>query len=225
MQKVILIVILILSTLETVGQNCFGEYSTKSDFCSHTINLWEDSTFFIEFGCEGRSNILYGNFQVKNEKVYLRPINRDEFNLIVNLSWVDSIKELNITEELAPCVVLVDKNGKPINNQSVVLYDSQGTYYKSDISRNGSYLTPSLNADEIYLPEISLIFKRFVLVKIPENPYEKDILIIRLNINSSFLQYSQIKHVSNEMNYLFKNDTLRLETSSGISILEKVEKE
>ena len=204
-------------SLSLSGQDIFGFYSNDNGFCGHTINLWEDSTYFVEYGCEGQSVISFGQFKVINGIVKLFPSKKEQYNLLSKMTWVDSLNELNIPKELAPCVVLTDKNKKPINGEMIVLYDSKGSYFKNNESRNGSYMVPSHNYNEIYLPSLSLIFQRFVSFQVPENSMRKGILLVELNINSTFLHYNQIEHSSDallEAQYEFIDGLLHLSVNN-----------
>ncbi|MEZ4772588.1 MAG: hypothetical protein R3D00_05340 [Bacteroidia bacterium] len=177
------------------SQNCFGEYFVKSEFCSNTISLWPDSTFFWEYGCEGRSNIQTGIFTVKGDEIYFRTIELDSFELIFNVEWVDSLDKnaSKIPQELLPSFFLVDRNDEVIKGIEAVCYNIEGDYMSVIDERNGWLFFSVNEATELYFPFLSKIFREFVRIEIPPNPEEKFILKITLNIESTFLNYSMVK--------------------------------
>lgn len=177
------------------SQDCFGEYYNHSGFCSNTIYLWSDSTFFWEFGCEGRSNIQTGVFDIIENEIFFRTISIDSFELIFNVEWVDSLDEnaSQFPDKLLPGFFLVDRDNKIIKGLEVVCYNNEGEYMSVLDERTGWMYFSVNEATEFYIPELSKIFKEFVSIEIPPNPENKTILKVSLNIESSFLHYPLVK--------------------------------
>ena len=72
---------------------------------------------------------------MENGEIQLYPTEKNVYDLLVEMKWVDSLMSLQISKELAPCLILVDKNMNPIDKEWIVLYDNQGNYYKNNESR------------------------------------------------------------------------------------------
>lgn len=207
------------------SQDCFGEYFTDSGFCSNTINLWSDSTFFWEYGCEGRSNIVSGRYQIIGNRIKFHAIEKDSFNLIYKIEWVDSLDShvKPMPSMLFPAFILVDRNDDIIKGQEIVCYNPLGNYRSMLDKQKGWHFFPHEETSELYLPEISKMFKRFISIEIPKKPIDKPVLKITLNIESTFLRYNEVQYQSNilEGEGLIENGQIIMEDETFTLIFEK----
>jgi hypothetical protein len=71
------------------AQKIVDQFGYSSGFCTGTYFLYADSSFAFERGCEGRSKITLGDYELKNDIVYLYPRELKELDLIEGVEYVN----------------------------------------------------------------------------------------------------------------------------------------
>lgn len=201
MNASILFFCLFLSSFYARCQNYFGEYRLENGLCSTTFTLWQDSTFFVESRCEGRSNITYGTFSIQHQQLVLKPIPGNQAPLIHQVTWLSGLEELDIKagDISTPNLVLSDKSGRLIREMEIILYNPDGTYFSFDGSQQANWKTYPLGmAEEVYFPGLSNVYRKSISVKVPPRPDNKYLLKITFNTNSVFFTYNQVVYRANK---------------------------
>lgn len=98
MKVIVIIFFLVLSSFCLAQKTLIDEFGVGTNFCSNTFYLYSDSTFYFERGCEGRSNLTFGNFHYQGDSLILLPLDSNEIVLLSNFDFQsDSSKFISIT--------------------------------------------------------------------------------------------------------------------------------
>lgn len=214
-----------LSSSLANSQDCFGSYELESGFCTASISLWSDSTFFWEYGCEGISNIRTGSFSIKQNKIDFKTIEKDSIDIIFDVEWIESLDRIPdaLKDSTWPYFYVVDRNDTLVQGLEIVCYNDSDTYQILEDNYNGIYFFPPDDTEELSIPVLSMFLKRYIGIKVPKKPERKSVLKIRLNVASSFLFYPMInyRHEKEIISGLYKENKLIFGEGDRIYSLEK----
>ncbi|AYL99205.1 hypothetical protein [Mucilaginibacter celer] len=193
------------SNLKNIGTRFTGSGDT---FCSTGIYLNDDSTFTFEGGCEGRSFVSIGKWQLLGDSVKLIPHPKNKVNLSYN------IKLSKWNENPFAIFIIVDKTNKPIENFAIQPFNSKRLYnYTEQGLRLNTQVSKDFDGPEIYKTDTagtiklykqktdSLNFPKLGLlsnkpISISTN-YLPDTIQIMINVNRTIFFYDEVRYIKN----------------------------
>lgn len=200
-----------------ISSKSYTDYSQENtNFCESNLILNSDSTYFSEFGCEGRSWISIGNWRYTNDSIELIPLTTNLDQPIKNVEYIGNISK-------RPTFLILDKTGKFFSD--FILHP-----FKSH-ERNRDSFSPSdifngMSKKENYQfvdakGRVSFNVRRFDSIAFPTMKllpcnYSKlstagmtDTVKVILNFNSFYFYPFQFYDSSNyNAKYKLRNDTL-----------------
>ena len=129
--KILLFIFLLIPLLSYGQIDTWRKYNKNDGFCSESLYLYNDSTYFYETGCEERSHINFGNWIIKNNIIQLMPIDTSKFNYLISSTQDTSICGDSII------IKVLDINDKPVKGFDII-YIPSGIDYKL-IDQPGEY--------------------------------------------------------------------------------------
>lgn len=118
-------------------------YASGSGFCSESLFLNSDSTFFHEAGCEGRSRISVGSWRLTGDSIEFFGVGKSQLCLVAN---VEFSKKHNSRRTI---LVFIDKTGRPVQHFPVLPVKQNDKFRVTSNSR----IVVDENGDEIYCSE------------------------------------------------------------------------
>lgn len=136
--------LLLLFPFSTYGQQVWKSYyKATDDFCNLNITLYEDSTYLYETGCEERSNVNIGNWNIDKDTILLTPIQLGKFKSLIHVSK-------NEKKDTSSPITIVDKYNSPIPNFGIIIIPPRKKYKLSSID-NFFFYEFEINKTEIII--------------------------------------------------------------------------
>jgi hypothetical protein len=182
-----LLLIIGFATIEAKGQlvnsRQFGNWS--GGLCDETIILDSTGYFFKERGCEGRSIISYGRYQLSKHNVirfYSLPMD--------SLQPIREIKRYKSPGDSTLTITLYDRYDKPLSYAiNLVAVDSVGRHYDVLTDEHGSVVqNRRLHRDLLVVPLMEIYGNQPPLVVGDETN-----IIVRFSLPWLFLAYQEIR--------------------------------
>lgn len=151
-----------------------------SGLCTGSIDLYTDSSYAYETGCEETSHISYGKWWLKKDTVYFKPLDNKTYKLI------DTVIASRVADD-SICVTILDKNFDSITNK--VKMDLADFLNSNDdkFDRNPVSQTERMHplTDSIILYSLERIFEQSFRFPV----YDNNNFIIKLSIPGEWIMH------------------------------------
>lgn len=213
--KLLTIILTLLSLICTAQKSTWRVYSEVNGFCSFSLQLFNDSSYSYERGCEGDSQVNIGSWLFVNDTILLMPIDTSNFECINSVS-----KTKDKTSDTCLTITIVDKYDKPVEDFQIAYipknFDQTLLTKKSMsfVNARKKIITESICADHkgkiliknrqkglIKLLDIKQIFGKDILINF--DLQKENNLIIKLNLQRNLFGYPSVEWV--------KMDSLKIE--------------
>lgn len=204
-----------------------NSYSHEEGFCSANYYLNSDRTFLYETGCEGRSHIVLGEWEIERDSIKLNYyaqnypfkfiknytvsstykskiktlILKDKFNITINHFDIEfKFKNYKTEEDYWDAFFQSHKRSEELFNK---LNLEKRMLYKMKTDENGIIVFNTEDLDSIYFPVLKKIFNKKVGISIKNFP---DTLILNLDINKEGVMYHSVDYLNHfDVNKTYKH--------------------
>lgn len=190
-------------------------YYEKDGFCSTSLHIDSDSTYTFESGCEGRSYVSIGKWQIVGDSLFLFPSEKSTIQPFCTVKIESTSNDSTIT------FVIRDKFGSsrndlivPVTKQTDI--QNQLEHYLFLHSWKDSLSIYKKGIEAFEFPRLFLLTGSNFILDIKDLP---SVISLTLNLNSAGIMYDDISYVYDRIPTSWK--ITRKEISSGNTVFKQ----
>jgi hypothetical protein len=216
--KTILNILLLLPFMVNGQSEVYREYYEKNGFCSFSMKLFADSTYFYETGCEGRSNVNFGKWEILSDTIHLTPIDTVNFNKSISITY-DRPKE----KDSNLVIRVIDMYNRPIGDFDLIVVPKE--IDSKWINMPGRFTLKQEGETDIFLESIKTddngyvsvncnpksviklidVLQMFNINEIDYSEFNGENITIKLNVMKEMFRYPELKWLQLPNNKLVNN--------------------
>lgn len=193
------------------------KYYGADGFCSTSLYIDSDSSYTFESGCEGRSYVSIGKWQIVNDSLFLFPLEQSMLQPFCMIKTETTDNDSTIT------FVIKDKFGfsrndlvLPVTEQTEELNELE--HYLFLNNWKDSLIIFKKGIEAFKFPKISLLTGNSFILDINDL---SSIVSLNLNLNSASIMYDEISYIYDRIPISWK--IKRKEISSGKIVLKQTD--